>query len=363
MKFIEDNTIYIRQSPSVIDYINKLQLYIIGCYQLISDQNIDDNLDLKRINNRLGCLLLFDEKQNQKDDHECFDGGVFDIKFFNDDLSSTQFAVAHSNGFVAIYSIELQKIQLIKRINSESSLLTCLEMIDKSILCGDSEGHLIHVKTFENDQVDLQKIQLTKFNEQLWCINAFRIKNEIFVFVGSDDCYWRVFQFDNLCLKYTPIFTSKCNAGVTSFACVTSFSGTSFACATSFSGTSFAFVDNESNSILLVGSYDEQIRYYDVNLESNLNFTLKHKLVIPGSGIWKMKINLHSDKSFFVVVSGMYSGCHIIKDDSLIESIVFDTNENQEKELIYACACNASMKNLVVSSFYKNKLSWFKLKE
>lgn len=127
--------------------------------------------------------------------------------------------------------------------------------------------------------------------------------------------------------------------------------------------------------VMLVGSYDEQLRLYRLGIELDSNFKSKLELQqaqllksihIQGGGIWRMATSTPYNQ--FVLLSAMYSGVHAIHFQSndpiefsqtKLSSESSDAGgdlEPQTEQLIYGLACNHSMTQIVYASFYRKCL-------
>ena len=340
-KFI--NKIQIKYNPSVVEYSSRYQLFICGTYQLV-DQNTDQISEetLKRVNNRLGNLLLISRSNQLVEEYECFDGGVFDIKVFDFDGGEDRIIVAHSNGFVAIYSIDLSdtRLKTIRRYSTNSSLLTCLEIINKELaVVGSSEGQILSIDLSDETT---QQLSVTKFSEPIWTLFCRKLSNKYLLFVGSDDSFWRIYCFHDLSQELLtdlkPIHTNNdSKAGITSF------------------GSDFS---SDTELSLIVGSYDELIRFYSIEfLGKEVKVSLKQKLHIPESGIWRIMWRKAIKDT--LLVSGMYSGAHIITESKVIQTLDPMDNKSDEKHLIYGSNCDSNMDKILISSFYGKNVYLF----
>ncbi|XP_054156471.1 uncharacterized protein LOC128954891 [Oppia nitens] len=358
-KFI--NEITIRYNPSVIEYSHTYQLFICGTYQLCEDQSAGDNdQTLARINNRFGSLGLITRSNQLISDFECPDGGVFDLRLIRYDSRDDCPLVAHANGSVAIYCVDNidsdHKFQLIRRFVTESKLLTCLTTISDNELAitGDSDGKLSIVH-LTDDQSVVRQLSVTKFGEPVWTLFNVRLNNNYVLFVGSDDSKWRAYCLTAKCLpnitevftQLTPLYVNKDpTAGV----------------------TSFATNNSSDNSLsLIVGSYDEFIRYYDIDYITDditgeclqLSVLLKYKLHIPGSGIWR--IIVQKDQPNRHLVSGMYSGAHLVCDHKVVQTLEPSDTFGNENHLIYGLNCDKNFTDILMASFYGQTLYLFSM--
>jgi hypothetical protein len=348
MNFKYVNQLKTKYNPSVIEYSSAHKVFICGTYELFDEQNkgsIDEKTQeiLKRVNNRFGNLLLISINNQLLEEYECFDGGVFDLKLikFNDKIDNL--LVAHSNGFVAIYDIEdNNQLNCLKRYKTESSLLTCLTTIDnKHSVVGNSEGNIVLINLINEKW---SQLSVTKCCEPIWTLFCYRFNDTYVLIVGSDDSLWRVYYLNDLSLQnLKPIYLNNdSNAGITSFA------------------SNYSLNNLLS---LIVGSYDELIRFYEIEFlsnESKISVSLKHKIHIPESGIWRIIVK---ELSQTLLVSGMYSGAHLIVNSNVVQTLnncIQTKPENQQKELIYGLNCDSLMDNILMASFYGQTIYLFR---
>lgn len=138
--------------------------------------------------------------------------------------------------------------------------------------------------------------------------------------------------------------------------------------------------------ILLVGSYDENLRVYSIDLEFNHNSDVKilrcclqQKIHIEGSGIWRIRVNNDN-----ILISAMYSGAYWLKLvipnelDNFKQKIQHNHNSNilnyklnkflfenedllNENHLVYGIASDNSQSTVIFASFYAKKIFLYKL--
>lgn len=349
MSFKYINKLKTKYNPSVIEYSSDHKVFICGTYELFDEQkkgSIDDKMReiLKRVNNRFGNLLLISINNQLLEEYECFDGGVFDLKLIKFNHKIDNLLAAHSNGFVAIYDIkDSNQLICLKRYKTESSLLTCLTTIDNNhSVVGNSDGNLVLINLINEKS---SQLSVTKSCEPVWTLFCYRFNDNYVLIVGSDDSLWRVYYLNDLSLEnLKPIYLNKdSNAGITSFA------------------SNYSLNNLLS---LIVGSYDELIRFYELEFlsnESKLSVSLKHKIHIPESGIWR--IIIREELSQTLLVSGMYSGAHLIVNSQIVQTLnncIETKPKNEENELIYGLNCDLLMDNILMASFYGQTIYLFR---
>ena len=134
--------------------------------------------------------------------------------------------------------------------------------------------------------------------------------------------------------------------------------------------------------ILLVGSYDENLRVYSIDLEFNHNSDVKilrcclqQKIHIEGSGIWRIRVNNDN-----ILISAMYSGAYWLKlvipnELDNFKKIQHNHNINyklnkflfenedllNENHLVYGIASDSIQSTVIFASFYAKKIFLYKL--
>ena len=374
-----DVDISLKHCPCSIEFVNKWNAFVIGTYEL------NDELKEEFLNKRNGSLALI--KDNELTfEKSCRNGGVFDFRILNDgdqlNLTTIRLYAAHSNGNLTLNEIvklgenkfELNEISC---IDTQSSMLTCLDLIrldssDVLIAVGDSHFTLILIK---NQQI-LNKIKINQFDYPIWCIKILNLASQFLVFTGSDDCALRCFAFENdefqdhtLLLK-----ADSFDGGVTSIELAHSLSELEANKTSDDEKHEIRdLVNTNSNytecNVLLVGSYDEKLRIYEFKLTDNQKldyFKLNKTISIKNAGIWKLKHHLPCD---FYLITGMYSGVHLVKDDKLIltfnelpivNSQPINEVKNENEHLVYgSCFNQINFNQFLIASFYKKKVYCF----
>ena len=215
-------TFNVSYCPSVIELINsENKKFIIGTYELVTQESDGLNfIDLEGIetkNNRLGSLILFQEKIIYE--LKCLDGGVFDLKVISTYKGCDLVYTAHSNGTFAIYQILDQLIQLKQKIITKCSFLTSIVSVNyatsKNItLIGDDKSHLLMYQSCELQT----KLKLTQSDYPIWCIALRKLEGDEFLVVaGSDDSKIRFLKTMNGKLNLISSQTVS-SSGVTSIA-------------------------------------------------------------------------------------------------------------------------------------------------
>ncbi|RWS28791.1 hypothetical protein B4U80_13674 [Leptotrombidium deliense] len=305
-------------SPCITEMIDETKAtFLVGTYELIENEECSE-----RINKRRGSLLLFESDQ-MVFEHECEDGGVFDMKLFCD-ADCTKIYVAHSNGCLALYSLKQNQITLLSRVDTSSSLLTCLchcvSHSNNFTIVGDSCGVLNIFKELQHQST----IKVLQQDFPIWSTYAIPLSNtHLLLFIGSDDSILRVMNF-NCCTNEHEISVKNrdANCGVTAL------------------NATFEIVDKECNGKLYVGSYDEHIRIYNFSFKSNsednslivLHFTCSSTIKVEGGGIWDIKL-LGSGEELMLLVAGIIDK---FQSDQL-------NSIHSDKHLIYGVAGNKSL--------------------
>lgn len=356
------NEIELEHCPCSIEFISKWNAFLVATYELDEQANEDE-----RINKRHGSLAIInldlnsDLQQNKHvQEFSCKNGGVFDFRLIdNDSDDCVHLYTAHSNGYLSYFKlIRLAndfkyEFKELKSLDTSSSMLTCLDLIVNNnsnvyVLTGDSCSTITIFKDLEL----ISRIRISDFDYPIWSLKLMKhetISNYL-LFTGSDDCVLRCLVFENEFQDHFQLFSDK-----------------------SFEGgvTSIELEESEtvSNYKVLVGSYDEKLRTFNLNL-NQLDFSkriaqpncisLQKALSISNAGIWKVR-SISPSATSFLLITGMYSGVHLVKDEQLIYSFIDlpKTNNDAKLEnehLVYGCCFNDSLDQLLITSFYKKKV-------
>lgn len=409
----------LRHCPCSIEFVAAWNVFVVGTYEL-SDQAGES------VNGRFGSLALIAGKSSVNRVHdddpkdagdqgdrlileqECTNGGVFDFCIVQKPMCVQLFA-AHSNGNLSSYEIvkldDVFQINEIASLQTGSAMLTCLNLaeIDAQLLVivGDSRSTITLIR---NQQI-IARLRIAKFDYPVWCIKIrFSIaatsisptdptsNDPTLVFTGSDDCVLRCFTFEQDFQVHRQLFSvgdEEFAGGVTSIEIVESDEQpekriesekieSQLNESTRFSKTETREEANTSNYSrpfkVLVGSYDERLRIFHcnpaggdwrpamMNDQKSTNHRLVGKMSIANAGIWKIK---HHRSPCFQLITGMYSGVHLTRDDKLIGSFSELPVDDEKKEnelctesghLIYGCCFDGDLQRLLVASFYRKTL-------
>ena len=373
MSYVDKSIIKLSKCPSVLEMLNPTEnIIIIGTYELDEDeQNGHSGGDSNgqstgHRNNRSGSLCTVKNDQIIIQ-FECPDGGVFDLKV----TGPQEVIVAHSNGFLCLYnlSIDGQEIFCLSKFDTSYSLLTSLDTFysnrthNRIISAADSSGSLC-ITSFDDKSVQFEKIsELQVGHDPIWCLKLLNLLNNHFlIFTGSDDCCLNVYSSSSIPKDHQeakPLLSNaEASGGITAIDINIKSAADSF----------------EMEAEVFVGSYDEHIRVYDlrcftchesdVDLANCIKMTLRTKLEIPRSGIWKIRFMKQVN---MILVAGMFSGAHLIQLNpvgqpnqehlTIKQSISYeDSGSAEKKQLIYDMIPSLNMSTLFIASFYQRTI-------
>lgn len=365
------NVVNLDQKPCVVYYLEGSNRFIIGTYELFSsiedarsrmpadifNINIDDECKfaqtLKQLNSRAGKLIILGCNElceaNIEFEYNCLiGGGVFDLKVkFHPHDSSYTIYVAHSNGYVCVYKLDLQAAHKICLIQStkigNSQLLTSIDVFsDINITAGstansnqtdtnsfnsnstsepsssDSDSSTNHSKFFPYNASNRLVVgdsdgfialvdrncairQKVTPGDSIWQVKTFRLSSgKDIIFVAAEDSSWYLYGYDHTHQQLQILYKNSkdFDAGVT---CI------------SVLNVSRSF---EYDSVeLLLGSYDETLQTYHVKLNhdglSKPGVCHKSTVSIENGGIWRVKQSVTDKNNLFI--AAMYAGTFTLK--------------------------------------------------
>lgn len=332
------------QKPCFVHYLQELNKFIIGTYQLflniddarpklkltIDEDNLIDTLN--DINFRAGKLILVEGDSSVQPrilfEFNCDSGGgIFDAKvvFIKQEFKYLIY-VAHSNGKVGIYSLsshggyKIDPLQHIKILGS--SMLTSIDLfptdkelaaglptIDQTehcrkIVVGDADGYITIIHGSN------QKREKVTDGDSIWQVRSSTTGlGKQIIIVGADNSSWFIYEVgEELRLLYKNSYKDF-SAGVTSIVILEKFS----------------LMEEQNSLIVLLGSYDETLKMYQVSSGHTetfeLNVNLKKTISIANGGIWRVK-ELRRNQ---FCIAAMYAGSYIFSLDNL-KSELIDTD-------------------------------------
>lgn len=374
------------QKPCFVHYLQYFNKFIVGTYELfpsvdaarsklgstIDESHLRDTLE--SINFRAGKLILIDAEVNVKPrvllDFDCHvGGGVFDAKVtYRQSVSQYFVFVAHSNGRLCIYTLTSQdgyKISLLERIKiPESNMLTSIDVFlcdkesttrtpqeklavckqsiqqelelpsllpQEKIVVGDAEGCI----TIVHHSQELRE-KVTD-GDSIWQVKCLTVDSgRQIVIVGAENCSWFVYERkkenEKLVLLYKNSYRDF-NAGVTSVTVAKS------------------AIPTAPLSILL-GSYDETLKIYELNFgdtqDSKLNVNHIKTFSIENGGIWRVK-ELNTTGASKFCIAAMYAGSYILSLDNFK---IEPTELSKHKSLIRLVDIDQPMLNLAQKSLH-----------
>lgn len=256
------------------------QLVTVGTYRLCED------------NTRQGRILLYSLHTEEEDGLHCRQldsqdcAGVLDLKWSCQ--PRPRLAVAESDGCVSLYSLTEDRAGLVRdsHLTLTSGLCLALEWsADSSLLAvSDSEGALSILSAGQTDGLTLlNRISAHSFEAWTTC---FSKHNFNLVYSGGDDC---VLKFHDTREGQAVRSNRRSHSmGVTSMLC-----------------------HSQDENRLWTGSYDEQVRLWDVR-----NCRQELESLAVGGGVWRIKQSPTSPDQ--LLVATMHDGFKIVRDLSVV---------------------------------------------
>lgn len=303
-------SLLLKQKPCLVHYLDEVDQFLVGTYQLITSveearssfhnklTDSDIQAQLKRLNNRLGKLILININKSSLEpkievEHCCeLGGGVFDFKVLKN--ASNTIYVAHSNGHIGIYQLDINPaptISLLKVIEiSNVSLLTCIDTFSHTCqVVGDSDGSITIINNESNYRA---RPSLNGFS--IWQVKTINSTLMDIIIVASEDSNWYIYSFwgDKLELIY-----KNCDDFISGVTCISTIR-----------------TSDKDSVRLFIGSYDETLRAYSIEFkdgnESKPHVSCQHTTVISDGGIWRVKRIAKYPNKF--LVAAMYAGAYIL---------------------------------------------------
>lgn len=147
---------------------------------------------------------------------------------------------------------------------------------------------------------------------------------------------------------------------------------------------------NTVSIILLVGSYDEYLRIYSIELKFDhhcketmkiLQCLQQKKIHINGGGIWRILVNNDNDdddNNNTILLSAMYSGAywltleipteyqngfkqnHHLNIDYKLNKFPIENDDSNENHLVYGIGSDSILSTILFASFYEKKIFLYK---
>lgn len=342
------------QTPCRVEYFDRFKLFIVSTYQLYptlesarekfgSKFKTDASLKkyLAKINNRTGKLYLIkcdNEGENPTREgkivceHDCIDGGgVLDTLAFDyhDEPDHALILAAHTNGHLGIYWVKrsaegeytMEQKRLEKICKDSSTMVTSISYVRPGfVVAGDSSGtfSVISGETWRvlahshpRNCKSIGQVAILQYDEERYMI-----------VVGAENCTWYVYQYEADIRHLTRLYTNRYKdfkAGITCIECT----------------ETDRFEDRFQRFEILIGSYDESIHAYLINIDSLGEYALRvehrGKITIPGGGgIRHMKsVWFHHEINFrwnMMVAAAMNAGIYAIGCLESDEPLSLDDN-------------------------------------
>lgn len=322
--------------PCVIEYVDAWSSFLIGTYNHIAD-GVESKYSKERIatmNGRSGSLVIMkhdDVHEKFKISHsiDCQDGGVFDFV-----ICQQLIYVAHANDAIGLYEYQmnngftLRQSFKLDEANNCGILLTTIDTFlvhpkpagsppTTYILAGDSGGRVSIACGQTHEGIDQVLMQYQNIGDsrwidcgQVWTAKFVPIKDPsdfgdaLFFIMATEAANWCLCRFDLTTNKFTILSKnlSEFKAGVISICFLAHDEKNS---AGSEDGDESG--KNNSRINVVLGSYDETIRSYEVKLPviagSFAEITPREEVKIENGGNWH--IRLIKDRLY---ISSMYAG-------------------------------------------------------
>ena len=256
-------------------------LVTVGTYRLCED------------NTRQGRILLYSLHTEEEDGLHCRQlesqdcAGVLDLKWSSQ--SRPRLAVAESDGCLSLYSLTEERTGLVRtsHLSLTSGLCLALEWsADSSLLAvTDSEGSLSILSVGQTADLTLLTKISSAHSFEAWT-TCFSKHNFNLVYSGGDDC---VLKFHDT-REGQPVRSNRRShsMGVTSMLC-----------------------DSQDENRLWTGSYDEQVRVWDVR-----NCRQELDSLAVGGGVWRIKQSARSPDQ--LLLATMHDGFKVVRDLSVV---------------------------------------------
>mmetsp|Transcript_11316 Transcript_11316/g.16624 ORF Transcript_11316/g.16624 Transcript_11316/m.16624 type:complete len:375 (-) Transcript_11316:16-1140(-) len=330
---------------------------VIGCYEL--DTDTSNGSDRRNGQLLLHSIDLEDLKFNHQQTIDV-ESGVLDGKWFHPQTTTTEetafYATANASGSIHIYELltnnETDKTMHLKHINAsnavpEDGLALSLGWDKSSTAVGDqkriissySKGSLA-LHTMRHSADDIEQMHRWKAHSLFGCdsevwtccfaSNDHQSENTERILSGGDDCQlklWDLRLIDDSSHN-TAVGTNRdFDAGITAVS-----------------------YHPSKEHIFAVGSYDEQVRLFDVR-----NIMEPLKCIDVGGGVWRIKWQQSSTTTDTLLVAAMHGGCRIlnVNDDGNCKTVRKEFVEH--KSMAYGADWIA--KNVAAScSFYDRQV-------
>lgn len=337
------------QRPCCVSYLESVDVFLVGTYQLLNTRDdararsqrlsrfSDDDLEsyLIKINYRLGSFVVIREGTNGKFKsvlkYDCQEsGGVFDFIPSEQDKDKCVILAAHSNGVFGVHElrhpagaeVDMSTTTLVDVPGAQ--MLTCIDKFsDKqgSITVGSSDGSISIIR---NGQVVLQKTCDT--TDPIWQVRCIQLNSgRKLIFIGTEVSSWSVFE-----MKDTPDANQvsldliyrhslrEYNPGIT--------------CIVRLNCDIKVETDDPETLRILVGSYDETLKCYQVAFEAEQDRP-KVELIcdkqIAYGGIWRLKqISDNQNRIDRLYIAAMYAGSYrLVNQGAPNEPLSYEQSE------------------------------------
>lgn len=273
---------------------------VCGTYQIVEpkdggkkpDEDGSDDEQPPNQTQRVGRLLLFQVSQGHhlQELQKIETSAILDIKWSPNPKQEPQLAVADAKGRITVFGldVETKRLREVQKIDVADETKLCLSLdfsnrrsslAPTEIITSVSNGHLAHLIPASSGYT--LSSSWPAHDYEPW-ITTFDIDDPKTVWSGGDD--FKLKRWD-LRERSRPTFVNKnFEAGVTTIT-----------------------PSPHTPNLLAVGSYDENLRFFDARSAT------KPLLTIPmGGGIWRTRFHPSAERAEDLLVACMHAGFKIV---------------------------------------------------
>ncbi|ADV19763.1 WD40 repeat domain 85 [Cryptococcus gattii E566] len=294
------DTLYSADSIEFCPFEGFQDLFICGTYQIVEpkeggkkpDEDGSDDEQPPNQTQRVGRLLLFQVSQGHhlQELQKIETSAILDIKWSPNPKQEPQLAVADAKGRITVFGldVETKRLRDVQKINVADETKLCLSLDFSNrrnspdpteIITSVSNGLLAHLIPVSSGYT--LSSSWPAHDYEPW-ITTFDIDDPKTVWSGGDDCKLKRWDLRE---PSRPTFVNKnFEAGVTTIT-----------------------PSPHTPNLLAVGSYDENLRFFDARSAT------KPLLTIPmGGGIWRTRFHPSAERAGDLLVACMHAGFKIV---------------------------------------------------
>ncbi|OWZ80747.1 WD40 repeat domain 85 [Cryptococcus neoformans Bt85] len=294
------DTLYSADSIEFCPFEGFQDLLVCGTYQIVEPENggrtvdadVSDDEQAPKQTQRVGRLLLFQvgHGHHLQELQKIETSAILDIKWSPNPAGGPQLAVADAKGHITVFGldVEIKRLREMQRLDVADETKLCLSldfsnrrnlMAPSEIITSVSNGSLAHLIPASSGYVLSSSWPAHDFEP--W-ITTFSIDDPKTVWSGGDDCKLKRWDLRE---PGRPTFVNKnFEAGVTTIT-----------------------PSPHTPNLLAVGSYDENLRFFDARS------AMEPLLTIPmGGGIWRTRFHPHAERAGDLLVACMHDGFKIV---------------------------------------------------